>query len=114
MGGTNMLSTEGQVFQGMGMSEMAPRGKEELCVITISASRTELSKAVGSIWPTAHEGAKGNGFGGNMGEDIKGVSGDNVRKVRDYSNAVPGIGSLIGRGVNRRGRVRKSGGRVRT
>jgi hypothetical protein len=114
MGGTNMLSTEGWVFQGMGMSEMAPRGEEELCVISVSASRMELSKAVGSIWPTAHEGAKGNGFRGNTGEDIKEVSGDNVREVRDYGNAVPGIGSLIDRGVNGRGRVRKSRGRVRT
>jgi hypothetical protein len=109
-----MLSTEGRVFQGMGMSEMAPRGEEELCAVPVSVSRTELSKAVGSIWPTAHEGAKGKGFGGNTGEDIKGVSGDNVREVQDYGNAVPGIGSLISRGVNGRGRVRKSRGRVRT
>jgi hypothetical protein len=98
----------------MGVSEMALRGEEELCVVTVSAPRLELSKAVGSVWPTAHERAKGNGFGGNTGEDIKGVSGDNVREVRDYGNAVPGIGSLIGRGVNRWGRVRKSRGRVRT
>ena len=92
------------------MSEVAPRGKEELCVVSISALRMELSKAMGSIRPTAHEGAKGNGFGGNVGEDIKGVSGDNVREVRDHGNAVPGIGSLVGRGINRWGRVRKSRG----
>jgi len=76
-----VLSTEGQVFQGVGVSEMAPRGEKELCVVTVSALRTELSKAVGSIRPTAHEGAKGNGFGGNAGEDIKGVSRNNVREV---------------------------------
>ena len=98
----------------MGVSEMASRGEEELCVIPVSTSRMELSKAMGSIWPTAHERAKGNGFGGNVGEDIKGVSGDNVREVRNHGNAVPGIGSLIGRGVNGWGRVRTSRGRVRT
>jgi hypothetical protein len=114
MSRANVLSTEGRVFQGMSMSEMALRGEEEFCVVSVSASRMELSEAVGSVWPTAHEGAKGNGFGGNAREDIKGMSGDNVREVRDYSNAVPGIGSLIGRGVNGWGRVRKSRGRVRT
>jgi hypothetical protein len=98
----------------MGVSEVALRGKEELCIVSVSSSRTELSEAMSSIWPTAHEGAKGNGFGGNVGEDIKGVSGNNIREVRDYSNAVPGIGSLVGRGVNGWGRVRKSRGRVRT
>ena len=102
------------MFQGMSVSEMAPGGKEELCVVTVSASRMELGKAVGSIWPTAHEGAKGDGFGGNAGKDIKGMGGDDVREIRDYGNAVPGIGSLIGRGVDGRGRVRKSRGRVRT
>jgi len=95
------------------MSEVAVRGEEELCVVSVSASRVELSKVVGSIWPMAHEGAKGDGFGGNVGKDIKGVSGDNVGEVRDYGNAVPGIGGLIGRGVNGWGRVRKSRGRVR-
>jgi hypothetical protein len=98
----------------MGVSKMAPRGEEEFHIVSIGASRMELCEAMGSIWPGAHEGAKGNGFGGNAREDIKGMSGDNVREVRDYSNAVPGIGSLIGRGVNGRGRVRKSRGRVRT
>ena len=96
------------------MSEVAPRGEEELCVVSVSALRMELSKAMGSIRPTVHEGAKGNGFGGNMGEDIKGVSGDDVREVRDDGNAVPGIGSLVGRGINGWGRVRKSRGGVRT
>jgi hypothetical protein len=114
MGRANVLSTEGRVFQGVGVSEVAARGEEELCVVSVSASRTELSKVVGSIWPTAHEGAKGDGFGGNARKDIKGMGGDDVRKIRDYGNAVPGIGSLIGRGVDGQGRVRKSRGRVRT
>jgi hypothetical protein len=56
---------------------------------------------------------KGNGFGGNAGEDIKRMSRDNVREVRDYSNAIPSIRSLVGRGVNRWSGVRKSRGRVR-
>ena len=98
----------------MGVSKVASRGEEELCVVPVSASRTELSKAMGSVWPTAHEGVNGNRFGGNTGEDIKGVSRNDVREVRDYSNAVPGVGSLVGRGVNGWGRVRKSRGRVRT
>jgi hypothetical protein len=97
----------------MGVSEVASRGEEELCVVSVSASRTELSKAVGSVWPTAHEGAKCNRFRDNTGEDIKGVSGNGIGEVRDYGNAVPGIGSCIGRGVNGWGRVRKSRGRVR-
>jgi hypothetical protein len=34
------------------------------------------------------------GFWFNMGEDIKGVSGDNVGEARDHSNAVPSVRSL--------------------
>ena len=77
-------------------------------------SRVELGRAVRSVWPRAHKGAKGNGFRGNTGKDIKGMGGDNIGEVRDYSNAVPGIGSLIGRSVNRQHGMRKSRGRVRT
>jgi hypothetical protein len=98
----------------MGMSEMASRGKPKLCGVSVSALRAELSKAVSSVQPGAHKGVKGNGFRGNVGKDIKGMSRNNVRKVRDYSNAVPGIGSLVGRGVNGRHGIRKSRGRVRT
>jgi hypothetical protein len=98
----------------MGVSEVASRGKPELRGVSISTSRAEVGKAVSSVWPTAHKGVKGNGFRGNAMEDIKGVSGDDVGEVRDHSDAVPGIRSLIGRGVNGQGRVRKSRGRVRT
>ena len=94
------------------MSEVAPRGEPELCRVSVSSSGVELGKAMSSVWPAAHEGAKGYGFGGNAGEDIKGMGGDDVREVRDYGNAVPGIGSLIGRGTDGRGRLRKSRGRV--
>ena len=102
------------MLQGMSVSEMAPWGEEELCVVSVSTAGVELCKAVGSIWPRAHKGAKGKGFGGNTGKDIKRVSGNDVREVRDYSNAVPGVSSLVGRGVNGWGRMRKSRGRVRT
>jgi hypothetical protein len=93
---------------------MPPRGEPELCGVSISASGTELGKAMSSIWPTAHKGAKGNRFRGNARKDIKGMSGDDVGEVRDYSNAVPGVRSLIGRCVNGWGGMRKSRGRVRT
>ena len=97
----------------MGVSKMALRGKPKLCRVSVSAVRVELSKAVGSVWPGAHKGVKGKGFRGNAGKDIEQVSGNYVREVRDYGNAVPGIGSL-GRCVNGQGGMRKSRGRVRT
>ena len=109
-----MLSTEGQVFQGVGMSKVASRGKPEFCRVSISTIGAEFSKAMGSVQLAVHKGANSNGCRGNMGEDIKGMSRDDVREVRDYSNAVPGIRSLIERGVNRRCGMRKSGGRIRT
>jgi len=96
------------------MSEVAPRGKPELCGVSISVSGAKIGKAVSSIWPAAHKGTESNGLRGNMGKDIKGMSRDDVREVRDYSNAVPGIGSLVGRCVNGQGGMRKSRGRVRT
>ena len=97
----------------MSMSEVATRGKPELPRVSVSMSGVEVGKAGGSIWPAAHKGAKGNWFRGNARKDIKGMGRDNVREVRDYSNAVPGVGSLIGRGVNGQCRMRKSRGRVR-
>jgi len=96
------------------MSEVAPRGKPKLCRVSISVSRAELSKVVSSIQPRAHKRTKGNGFRGNAGKVIKGMSRNNVREVRDYGNAVPGIGSLVGRSVNRRRGMKKGRGRVRT
>jgi hypothetical protein len=98
----------------MGVSETASRSKPELCEVSISVLRVELSKAMSSVRPGAHERAKGNRFRGNARKDIKGMSGDDVREVRDYGNAVPGIGSLIRGCVNRQSGMRKSRGRVRT
>jgi len=77
------------------MSEVPLRGKPKLCGVSISASGAELSKVVSGIRLVAHKGAKGNGFGGNARKDIKGMSRDNVRELRDYGNAVPGIGSFV-------------------
>jgi len=48
-----------------------------------------------------------------MGENIKGVGRNDLREVRDYSNAVPGIRNIIGGRVSRWGSVGKSRGRVR-
>jgi hypothetical protein len=97
----------------MGVSEVAPRGKPKLCRISISTPRVELSKAVSSVQPGAHKGAKGNGFRGNVEKDIEGMSRDNIREVGDYSNAVLGIRGLVGRSVNGWCGMRKSRGRVR-
>jgi hypothetical protein len=98
----------------MGVSEVAPRGKKEFRIVSISTSRMELGEAMSSIGVTAHEGAKGNRFRGNAGEDIKGMSRDNVREVRDYGNAVPGIRSLMRGSVNGWSGMKKGRGRVRT
>ena len=78
----------------MSVSKVAPRGKPKLCGISVSMTRAKLGEAMGSVRPAAHKGSKSNGFGGNAGEDVKRMSGNNVREVRDYGNAVPGIGSL--------------------
>ena len=98
----------------MGVSEVALRGKPELQGVFFSMARVEVGKAVSSVQPAAHKGVKGNGFGGSARKDIKWVSRDDVGEVRDHRDAVPGIRGLVGRGVNGRGRVRKSRGRVRT
>jgi hypothetical protein len=97
----------------MGVSKMPLRGKKELCILLVSSSEAELGEAMSSVRPAAHERAEGKGFRGNAGKDIKGVSGNNVREVRDYGNAVPGIGSLVRGSVNGRSGERKSRGRFR-
>jgi hypothetical protein len=96
------------------VSKVPSRGKPKPCGVSISVLGMELSEMVSSVRPTAHKGAKGNGFRGNAGKDIKRMSGDNVREVRDHGNAVSGVGSLVGRGVNGWCGMRKSRGRVRT
>jgi hypothetical protein len=97
----------------MSVSKMTARDNPELSRVTISASRMEFSEVVSSIGPRVHERAKGNGFGGNMRKDVKGMGGDDIREVRDYGNAVPGMGSLVCRSVSGQGSMRKSRGRVR-
>ena len=51
----------------MTVSKVPSRSEPELCGISISMSRAELSEAMGSIWPGAHKRVKGNGSGGNAG-----------------------------------------------
>ena len=101
------------MLYGMSVSKVPSRGEPELCVIPVSVSGVEFSEAMSSVQPGAHKGAKGNWFRGNAWKDIKRVSWDDVREVRDHSNAVPGVRSLVTRGVNGWGSMRKSRGRVR-
>jgi hypothetical protein len=96
------------------VSKVPSRGKPELCGISISAPGVELGKPMSSVGPTVHKGTNGNWFRGNAWKDVKRMGRDDVREVRDYSNAVPGIRGLVARGVNGWGRMRKSRGRVRT
>jgi hypothetical protein len=98
----------------MCMSKMGPRGDPESCRVSISALGMELSKAVRGIGLGTHEGAHSYGFRSNVGKDIKRVSKDDIREVRDHSNAVPSIRSIIGRCINGQGSMRKSRGRFRT
>jgi len=96
------------------MSEMPSRGKPELCVIPVLASGVERGEAMGSVRPGAHKGAEAKGFRGNAWKDIKRMGWDDIREVRDYSNAVLGIRGFVTRGINGWGGMRKSRGRVRT
>ena len=73
----------------MGVSKVASWSKPELCGVSISASRMELSKVMSSVWLGAHERAKGNRFRGNVGKDIKGMGGDDVREICWNNSARP-------------------------
>ena len=53
---------------------MGPRGNPKCGRIVINMSGVELGKAVSNIGLRTHKGAKGEGFGGNTGENIKRVS----------------------------------------
>jgi hypothetical protein len=96
------------------MSKVTPRGNPKLGGIPISTSGVELSKAMSGIGLRAHKRAKGKGFRGNIGKNVQRMSRNNVREVRDDRNTIPGIRSLVGRYVSRRGGMRKSSGRIRT
>jgi hypothetical protein len=84
----------------MGVSKMPLRGEEELCILPVSPSGAELGEAMSCIQLGAHKGTKAKGFRGNAWKDVKRVSRNDVREVRDYGDVVPGIGGLVGRGVN--------------
>jgi hypothetical protein len=58
----------------MSVSKMGPRGNPKCGRIVINMSGVELGKAVSNIGLRTHKGAKGEGFGGNTGENIKRVS----------------------------------------
>jgi hypothetical protein len=79
----------------MGVSKMTAWSNPKLSRVAISASGVELGETVSSVGPGAHERVKGNGFRGNAWKDIKGMGWDDIRKVRDYSNALPHIRSLV-------------------
>ena len=96
------------------MSEVSLRSDPQCHRISVSMSRMEFSKAMRGIGLGAHKGVHSHRFRSNVGENIKGMGGNNVREVRDYSNAVSGIRSIIERHINGRGSIRKSRGRVRT
>ena len=95
------------------MSKMALGSEPELCGISISSLRAKLSKAMRGIGPRTHKGMHSHRFRSNMGKNVKGMGGDNIREVRDYSDAVPGIRGIVGRHVSRQGSMRKSRGRFR-
>jgi hypothetical protein len=110
---TNRFTAKGNMLKGVSISLVRARCRPKLHKTTISMQGTELGMR--SIRPETQEGFKGKGFRSNMGKDVKGMSGDNVREGRDYSDAVSGIryfkeGSVIGG----EGRRRKSRGRVRS
>ena len=59
---------------------MPSRGEPEFYIIPIRTLGAELSEAVSSIQPGVHKRAKGNGFGGNVWENVKRMSGNNIRE----------------------------------
>ena len=75
---------------------------------SVSMIGAELSKTVGRIRPRLQEGLEAKWFRGKAIKDIKGMSGNSIRPVRNDGKAVLGIGSLIGRGVYGRESKRKS------
>jgi hypothetical protein len=93
---------------------MGLRGNPECHRVSVNMSGMELSEAVRGIRPRMHKGMHSYRLRSNMGKDVQRMGRDDIREVRDYSNAVPSIRSIVGRCVNGWGSVRKSRGRVRT
>ena len=98
----------------MTVSEVGPRGDPEFSRVFVRTLGTELSKAVRGIGPRTHEGLHSYRLRSNTGKDVKGMGRENIREVRDYSNAVPHIRSLVGRSVSGWRGMRKSRGGIRT
>jgi hypothetical protein len=75
--------------------------KVELCRIVVYAIRSEIREVVGRIGLRVKEWLETKGFRGEIRENIKEVSGNNVGKVRDKGEAILHIGGLRGGHVNR-------------
>jgi hypothetical protein len=73
----------------------------KLPIVSICSIWVEDGEAMHIVWPRSHKASKADGFRGKMWEIIKGVSGDNVREVRNNSRGrwgcISGIGCRIGK-----------------
>jgi hypothetical protein len=77
------------------MSEVSLRSDPQCHRISVSISRMEFSKAMRGVGLRVHKGAHSHRFRSNLGENIKGMGRNDVREVRDHSNAVSGIRSIV-------------------
>ena len=75
---------------------------------SVSMIEAELSKIVGRIRLRLQEGLEAKQFRGKVIKDIRGMSRNSIGPVGNDGKAVPGIGSLIERGVYSQGSKRKS------
>jgi hypothetical protein len=101
MGRTDMFKAEGMMLKGMSIGEVRARCELKLCIVIISTKGMEQGKMVRGIRPQAHKGMNKKRIRLDAGKDIKGMGRDDVREAGDYSDAIPGIGGLKERSVNR-------------
>jgi hypothetical protein len=86
----------------------------ELPIVNISLVWREAGKPMTIVRPRSHKAPEAEGLWGNTWKDIKRVSGNNVRELRNNSGRRWGcIPSIRGR-VSMRRRRKISGGVVRT
>jgi hypothetical protein len=64
------------------MGHMSTGHQAELPIFGVCTVRTKGDKAVCVVGPRSHKASKGEGFRGNTGKDIKGVSWYNVGELR--------------------------------
>ena len=79
------------MLKSMSVGKVRVRHEPKHYRITIGMKGVKYSKAMRDIRQGMQQGSKSKRFGSNTGKDVKGMSGDDFRKARDYSNAVPGI-----------------------